>query len=250
MNLLNSIREFWGIRSFKRTPFARTLKAHTQSYFHSGQILSSISQEAKERIVAELMQHMAACLQSENPVLAVREAIVNNVLAYAELQIVCLTEYEKSLAFYSENPYISGELYRMIEAAAEHIEELNRFKWETEADHQELIDFCNTKCAYYLYFMNAFNMARMEIGDKTDPDWFRPLVESQMVYEENRIRDKIGLPLLTADMIEALAYSVMWNKVMDGSSAPFYEWCQTWPDKYLANRGPLPDTLLREPKTN
>lgn len=38
----------------------------------------------------------------------------------------------------------------------------------------------------------------------------------------------------------AAAYSVMFNKAVDGAINPFYEWCTTWPDLYLAGRGPLP----------
>jgi hypothetical protein len=240
MGLISSIREYYEIRKFQRTVFAQALKLHTQEYLHGGTVLSSISQEAKERFVQELMQQMANCFQAENPAMAVRESIVGHVLSYAQLQVLCLTEEEKAEAFYSSNPYISGQLYHQIEIAAEHVEEAARFKWESEASPKDLLNFCNARCAVYLYFMNAFNIARMELGDKTDPDWFRPLVEAQLVYEENTFRDKMGLPLLTADMIEALAYSVMWNKVMDGSTAPFYEWCQTWPEKYLAGRGALP----------
>lgn len=240
MGLRSAISEFFEVRKFQRSVFAQALKHHTQQYFHGGTVLSSLSQESKERFVAELMHKMASCFQAENPVMAVREAMVGYVLGYAELQVLCLTEDEKQDAFYSENPYISGELHNHISNAAELVEEVARFKWETEVDAQDLVDFCNARCAVYLYFMNAFNMARMELGDKTDPDWFRPLVEAQLVYAENSIRDKIGLQLLTADMIEAMAYSAMWNMVENGEIAPFYEWCKTFPDKYLAGRGPHP----------
>ncbi|MEQ1551282.1 hypothetical protein [Sphingorhabdus sp.] len=240
MGLLGSIREYFERRKFQRTVFAQALKLHTQEYLHGGTVLSSVSQETKERFVQELMQRIANCFQAENPAMAVREAIVEHVLGYAQLQVLCMTEEEKAQTFYSSNPYISGQLCHQIELAAEHVDEVARFKWESEANSQDLMDFCNTRCALHLYFMNAFNLARMELGDQTDPDWFRPLVEAQLVYEENTIRDKLALPLLTKDMIEALAYSVMWNKVMAGDANPFYEWCQTWPDKYLAGRGPLP----------
>jgi hypothetical protein len=93
------------------------------------------------------------------------------------------------------------------------------------------------------YFLNAFNIARSHLGDVTEPDWFRPLIEAQMVYEENRLRDELGLPLTVSDMIEALAYSTMFNLILNGEVNPFYAWCKTWPDKYLAGRGPMPEPM-------
>lgn len=243
MGLLDGVRGYFATRAFMRTPLAQAIRQETQAYFYGNSILTHFADETKQKLIGGMTQQLSAALQSENPVMAIREGLVSFTIQYAQLQVLALTEMEKTDAFYSASPYISGALHHHIEAAAEQVEEVARYKWEQweEADGpDELIAFCNGRCAIYGYYMNSFNIARIELGDKTDPDWFRPLVEAQMVYEENTIRDKLGLPLTVKDMIEALAYSVMFNYAADGVQAPFYEWCKTWPDKYLAGRGPLP----------
>ena len=86
--------------------------------------------------------------------------------------------------------------------------------------------------------MNAINMALLEIGDKTDPHWYRPLVEATLVWHENLIRRAMDMPLTTPDWLVALAYGSMMDRVVDGEPAPFYDWCQAYPDLYLDGRGP------------
>lgn len=240
MGLIDSVRDYFAMRKFMKSPLALALREHTQEYFYRGIILSDMSEENKQKQVNGLMSQLGAALASENPAMAVREGLVGYTIQYAKLQVLCLTSEEKAEAFYYQNPYISGELHNYIDQLADQVEEVKRFKWENNASKEDLVDFCNGQCALYLYYLNAFNLVRMEIGDKTDPDWFRPLVEAQLVYEENSFRNEEGLPLTVNDMIEALTYSAMFSKAADGAVNPFFEWCTTWPDMYLAGRGPLP----------
>jgi hypothetical protein len=233
-----AIKDYFVAQKFMRTPLAQALRQHTQDYLHGDTVLRDFRQDNKEKFVAHLMSEIGAAFQSPNPALAVRERIVAYTIQYADLQVLALNEAEKPQMFYAENPHISGELHGQIDAAAEHVDELAKFQWQGGEKGQDLIDFCNVRCAIYLYYMNAFNMARNELGDKTDPDWFRPLVEAQLVYAENTIREKMGLPLTTADMIDALAYWIMAENVVQGIADPYYEWCKAFPDKYLAGRGP------------
>jgi hypothetical protein len=240
MDLIEGIRSFLAMRRFMKTPLAQALKQHTEDYFYGNTVLSGFTEELKHKQIEGMTRQMAAALQAPNAALAIREGLVGYSFQYAQLQVLCLLKDEKQETFYSGNPYISGELHHQIDAAAEHVEELAQYKWESGAIGQHLIDFCNGRCAIYLYYMNAFDIARIELGDKTDPDWFRPLVEADLVWVENSIRSKMGLPPTVTDMIEALAYSSMSNMVENGAANPFYEWCKAWPDKYLAGRGPMP----------
>jgi len=236
MGIVDSVREYFTMRKFMKTPLAQALRHHTQTYFYGNTALTGFSEEAKERLIGGMTQQLGAAFEAENPIIAIREGLVGFTIQYARIQVLCLTEEEKADAFYAGSPHISGELYKSIDDAAPHVEEVDQHRWEQEVGGQELIDFCNVRCAIYLYYMNAFNLARMELGDKTDPDWFRPLVEAQLVYEENTIRDKMGLPLTVGSMIDALAFSVMFNKVADGATNPYYEWCSTWPELHLGER--------------
>lgn len=239
MGLFSGIRGYFEQRAFRQTPLAQALEGHTQEYLYGRSVMSGFSDEAKERFTVEMTQQLAAAFQSPDPVAAVREQLVSYAINYAQLQVLCLTEEEKTVSFYSANPYISGELWRHIDEGAEFVDELAEYRWSTEAEDIDLLDICNVRAAVSQYFLNAFNIARSHLEDVTEPDWFRPLVEAQLVYEESRIRHDLGLPLTVKDLTEALAYSTMWNMVVNGAANPFYEWCKTWPDKYLAGRGPM-----------
>jgi hypothetical protein len=239
MGLVDGIRNFVAMRKFMKTPIAQALRLQTQEYSYGGSMLSALTDQAKQRLINGMTQQLAGALQSPNPIMAIREGLIGFSYQYAQVHVLSLTEDEKSETFYAENPYITGQLHHRIDEAAEHVEELAQHKWEAQASGQDLIDFANGRSIVYLYFMNAFNLARMEIGDKSDPDWFKPLVEADLVWVENTMREKLGLPLSVKDKFEALAYSSMSNMVENGSSNPFYEWCKTWPEYYLAGRGPL-----------
>lgn len=235
--MLGAIRDYFAVQKFKRTPLAQALRQHTQECLYGDTVLRDFSEENKEKFVTDLMGQMGASFQSPNPAMAIRERIVAYTIQYADLQVLALNEAEKPQMFYAENPYISGKLHIHIDEAAKHVEELAKFQWQGGEEGQDLIDFCNVRCAIYLYYMNAFNIARIELGDETKPDWFRPLVEAQLVYAENTIRDKMGLPLTTRSMTDSLTYWVMAENVVGGVPDPYFEWCKAFPEKYLAGRG-------------
>ena len=61
-----------------------------------------------------------------------------------------------------------------------------------------------------------------------------------MVWEEDLIRQEIGLPRLVSGAVGALPYSVFLNYVVSGERNPFFTWTQNFPNHYLAGEGPLP----------
>lgn len=239
--MLNFFKEQLAIHRFKRSTLGQALRHHTQQYFYSETALSSFAEANKQKLIQDFMAKLAAIVSSPNQFLALREAIVEYTIPFAQLQVLCLTEAEKADTFYAANPYISGALYYDIREASDHNEELAKFKWETEGvDDTDLIAFANGRCALLLYYMNGFNMVRMESGDKAEKDWFRPFVEAMLVWEENTSREALNLPSLHSGIVDGLTYSAMMNYVADGAQNPFFEFRKNFPDRYLAGEGPLP----------
>jgi len=158
--------------------------------------------------------------------LKLREYIATTAWSYATFQVLCLTEEEKRDAFYADCPYISGKLYQHIQEFTDHNGELKECKSQVGTiSDEELIAFCNARCAVYLLHLNGMNCLRTEFNDRKDEnDWLRPFVQSMLVWEEHRARGKIGLPDLLPSGLEALRHSYFMNLVMNGAQDPYYEW--------------------------
>ena len=225
-------------KSFENSVLGKALRAHVNDFFYNGTRLSQFKEGNKRHLIDDMYQKLVDGQQSENPVMMLRETLADFVVAYSCMMVLALTEEEKTEVNYGRNPYISGMLHRHIDAAAEFVPELKRHKWESEKSGEDLVNFCNVRTTIYLFYMNAINMALMEIGDKTDPHWYGALVEATLVWQENRIRMEMDMPLTTPDEIAAMAYGSMMDRVVDGETAPFYDWCQAYPDLYLDGRGP------------
>lgn len=236
--MLGFVRQAIGIWKWKRSPLGQALSMHTRDYFYSQTALSSLSQQGKDKLISDFYSKVFGLAQSSNSALELRTLLAEYVLLFAQLQVLCLTEEEKAQAFYKDNPYISGELWRQIEALCEDVDELACFRWETpDVTKEDLISFANARCALYLYYANGLNMVRLEIGDKADKDWFRPFVEAMLVWHESSIREKHGLPQLVPGVVGGLTYSAFMNYVVDGLPNPFFEWVKNFPDHYLAGEG-------------
>lgn len=240
--MLNFIKEQIDLWRFKRTPIAQAIRAHTAEYF-SLPSLAATKDENRERIVADFCQRIALIYSSPNPVLACREALADYTVLFARLQVHCLTESEKADAFYSDNPYISGQLWRHIRETSDHHEELAQWKWEDpDLTDDDLVALANTRAALCLYYLNGINIVRMEMRDRgSEKDWFRPFVEAMLVNEEHQLREKVGLPVLVPDeILGSLVYGGFVNYVLSSEQNPFFAWTRDFPDLYLAGEGPPP----------
>lgn len=243
MGLIELVKAQAEVWKFKRSPLGQALRAHTQDFFYSGRLLSWMKEENKQRFVQDFMSQLVAIRSAENSAMALREKLTEYVLLYCELSILALTEEEKAQHMFAANPFITGELHHHIERAAPLSEEMAKIVWQNDGpmSAEELMATANTRSAVALYYANGLNMVRIAIGD-TDPgkDWYRPFVEAMMVWEEDRVRDKLGLPKVLTNSIGGLAYSSFMNHVLNGEQNPFFTWTKDWPDLYLAGDGPLP----------
>ena len=221
------------IREWQNSSLGKALAHHTNEYFHNNPRLARLSDDSKNKHIGDFIQQIIILSKAENPFLAMREALASCVIGYAKYQVLCLTEEEKDEDIYSDCPYISGELYKHIDKAVKHIDELGELKWKYPSiSNEELVSFCNTKCVLHLYYVNGFNYVRGEFDDfDKEKDWLRPFIKSMLIWEEDQIRNKIGLPSLLPGSLYGLKHSTFMNIVINGHKNPYYEWEKNWSEE-------------------
>lgn len=218
------------VREWQNSPLGKMLASHTNEYFTKYPRLSEMSEEAKQKIVEDFHQAVLTLPQAENPFLTMRERLASYVVGFTELQVLCLTEEEKTGAFYSDCPYISGQIHHHIDKAVKHIDELRELKWKhPDISNSDLISFCNSRCVVYLYYLNGFNYVRGEFDDlDKDKDWLQPFIKSMLIWHEDQIRGQIGLPSLLPGKYDGLKHSTFMNVVVNGHKNPYFEWEKSW----------------------
>ena len=223
-------KEKKAIREWQKSTLGQVLALHTDEYFNKNPRLSSFSEESKNNIITDFYQQIFNFSKAENPFLAMRESLASYVIGYAGYQVLCLTEEEKAEAFYSDCPFISGELYRHIDKVVEHNDELGELKWKhPDISNDDLVSFCNTRCVLHLYYLNGVNYVRGEFDDiDKEKDWLHPFIKSMLIWEGDQVRGKIDLPSLLPDSLDAFKHSTFMNLVTNGQKNPFYEWEKSW----------------------
>ena len=218
------------LKEFADSELGEQLTLLTRQYFYSGQILSKISEKSKTKIIQRLYHEILDLPNNENPFLKLRELLVGYAFAFAQLQVLCLKEDEKTEVYYGDSEFISGELYHHIQKCAERVDELKELKWkDSTISDEELMDYCNGRCSILLFYLNGLNCVRKEFDDfDSEKDWFRPFIQAMLIWQEDTFRRDIGIDPLLADSMEGLKYSTFANLVQNGFKNPYYEWEKSW----------------------
>lgn len=235
--MLKGVIEKWkqraAIREWQNSTLGKMLAAHTEEYFTKYPRLADFSAETKNKLIGDFYNAVFNLSKAENPFLAMRERLASYVIGFAEHQVLCLTEEEKQGTFYSDCLYISGALHKHIDKAVKHVDDLRELKWKhPDISNEELVSFCNSRCVLHLYYVNGFNLVRSEFDDlDKEKDWLRPFLKSMLIWHEDQMREKIGLPSLLPDSLDGLKHSTFMNLVANGHRNPYFEWEKTWSDE-------------------
>lgn len=90
--------------------------------------------------------------------------------------------------------------------------------WEART----LFPYCNTRCVVHLYYLNGFNIVRGEFDDiDRDKDWFRPFLESMLIWQEDYYRGLIGILSLLPGSLDGLKHGTFMNLVVAGHKNVF-----------------------------
>lgn len=222
--LFKRLRETRNLK-IQRNNLQMLLTLNQEKYFKYPRI-KELSSEKKKEIKGNLSTLINEIYSSENPFLTLRQKIASITIEFADYQVLCLTESEKSAAFYSDCDLISGSIYKQIDRCVDYRSELKEIKWKyPNTSNDELISFCNSFCLIYLYYIDGLNAFRVSTGDVDNvKDWYKPFLKSMLIWSEDSIRSKIGLPSLCKDELESLKYSTFMNLVVDGHKNPYFEW--------------------------
>ncbi len=213
------------IRDWQKSTVGEVLRMHTTKYFTEYPRLAKLSQEEKEKLTNDLWTQIVAIGQAENPFLALRKQISDYGYLYAQMTVISSDETTKQANF-SDEPYISGELYKHIRTTTDEIEDMRQRKWAyPDATDADLIETCHTQGLVYLYFFNAFGYMRHEFDDiDKSKDWLKPLLTAEMIWAEEVYRLKIGLPSLLPHGTDTLKYTYFREYVVAGAKNPYCEW--------------------------
>jgi len=164
-------------------------------------------------------------LESSNPVPKCREELVACIIAFVDLQVLCLTPEEKEKnALYKNTKLVSADLHKHIISCAPYNDELGKYFYQhNDVTKSELISVTNNRCAVYSYYVNGFNIVRRNIEPVKERDWFWPFVLSSMVVSEDNYRKYTGLPTL-ATAIDISIHSAFANMALNGEQDPLLSW--------------------------
>jgi len=214
--------------AWQRSPLGQALSAHVNEFF-SYPRFAEMEPESKQELVTDLHQRVNEILQAENPVIKLRESLANYMILHAELAVLCLTEEEKRDQFYADCPFISGQLHREIQKAVPHVEFLREAKCKfPDVSAEEFVALCNARSIWLLFYVNGFNDVRYYLKDCDKEDWFHPFNRAMMIWHEDWLRGKMGLPCLLPDKLDELKYATFVNLVVDGAPNPYCEWERAW----------------------
>lgn len=184
--MLGFIKRWNELRKWQNSVLGQALAQHTQEFFRDT-ILSGLPHDRKTRMVDGFYEQVGTVMQSPTGFLDLRKALAEWVWHYSKHQVLCLTESEKASAYHRENPFISGELYHHIRKIGEKSDDLAQIiREDPDVTHGDLISHANKECARALYYANGLNMVRLESGDKTERDWYKPFVETLLVPAAGR----------------------------------------------------------------
>ncbi len=234
--MLKRLESFWIMLRLRYSNLGRALRYLTREFFYSGQSLSWMKEENKQRIRGEVANRIYAIKASPDPIAACRYVLVDHVLAFAAAQVLCLTEEEKDDQHYAHNPYITGEIHHSIGAAVAFNDDMVEvMAGVDDGGPADLLSLANTRSALFLYLANALNMVRIDLGDAVEGnDWYLPFVEAQIVAEEDRLRDRLGMARLVPHSLGGLPYHSFFEIVLAGHHNPAETWRQKFPELCLS----------------
>lgn len=244
--MIQAIRDWFALRSWKKSPLGQALQHHGYTYFFAPDApFAHFEEEAKVKQCAELHRLAMSILRAENPLLAGREQLAEYVITFANLMAAGLKEEQKE-GDYLNTPYISGKLWPHISQLSDHIDELGRLRFsEPDISDEELVGYCSNRAMLLLFYCNGLNTVSIAVEDRANrhTEWYQAFVQAAIIFAEDTLRGKVGLPSLLPGPVDGLVYSTFMNLVLSGEPDPFFSWTQKFPDRYLYGRGPAPQPV-------
>ncbi len=222
--LLGYLKNKRQLHSWQGTDLGKAIDEHARYHFAKGN-LKHFEKQNKQLLSTDLHTRISAVLESPEPVLKCREELATSVVAFAGLQVLCLTPQEKEQnSLYKNMKLVSGDLHKYILSCAPYSYEIVECINENgDITEDELTRIAKNRSAVYSYYANGFNIVRGKIEPVKERDWFWPFVLSSMVVSEDNFRKQTGLPVL-ATAIDTSVHSHFVNIVLSGEQDPLLSW--------------------------
>lgn len=219
---LGSVKKQRKLHSWRSSALGHAINNHTRNYKRSWK---NLKKEDKEQLAANLNARIFSVLDSSSPIVSCRKELTTNVTAFADLQVLCLTEEEKEKnSLYKDMKLVSADLHNYIYSCAACNDELTKYVNEhDDIQEHDLVTLANDRCNSYFYYADGFDIVRRNIEVVKERDWFQPFVLSSMVVSESNYRIYIGLPAI-ATAIDTSFHSAFIDLVLSGEQDPLLSW--------------------------
>jgi hypothetical protein len=228
--LLGNVKKQRKLNSWKSSALGRAINEHIKSY---DKAWKHLKKEEKEQLAAEFNKRISAVLESPRSVIGCRRELVGSIVAYTDLQVLCLTEEDKeNNPIFKDMKRISSELRDHIYKCSLRNDELNKFIEANEYDETKLMEFARNRCDVHRYYAYGFDIVRKSIESTSEKDWFLPLLQSSMIISESNYRKFLGFPAIVT-AIDSSFHSSFIDMAMNGEQEPLL----TWERRYAKSHG-------------
>jgi hypothetical protein len=219
--LLGHVKKQQKLHSWKGSALGRAIDEHIKTYTKNWKHLEK---EEKERFVSEFKERIFALLDSPQSAIQCRRELVTNVVAYTDLQVLCLTAQDKeNNPIFKDMERISSELQTHLYTCTLRNNELNKYVEENGYEESELNNFVTRKCEIYRFYAYGLDIVRRNIETANERDWFVPLVQSSMIISESNYRKYLGLPAIVT-AIDSSFHSRFIDMALNGELDPLLAW--------------------------
>lgn len=203
-----------------------------------------IGDDRRSALARQLFLEINEICNAFDPIVACREKLAATMIKFASFQVLVIPPRpETDPSDLRSQPGISGELTEHLVQIAE-----NDFELRTELygamDAPTFDDLWESLQRSYwqtYWFLETFNAARIELGDKQDDhDWFMPFKHAACANYEHIYRREIDLPPVFNEDLATIApnaYSIFTDIVLSGAEDPDLE----WRDYYMDSNIPAPN---------
>lgn len=188
------------------------------------------SEEAKPRVISDILKDIDQRLAQPNPVQAVRMRLIELTLMTAGFEVLLM---EKPPPFEG----ISGELKEHIPLLAKLNSELGKFFYSLDGTMTKFNDQWDACLAGYWIqhlYMSAYNIVRAGLNDyhrDQKKDWFKACYLSFCIWQEQKYRTDLGLPTVipgTTPEMRARAHCSWIDRAEEGHTELRFVWEKSW----------------------
>ncbi len=191
--------------------------------------ISKSSFELKWKWRAEISGSLKDIVGANDPFLKLRDSLTNVVITTSYYQVLMqhLRDGQGNPITTICHPKISWRLSEHILEIAKKDKKLHRFVVKHGEKAQELLDYVLYNFEWHYALLSAINAVRTtmdDVGD--DQDWLPQFYIAMCVWQENILREQIGLPSLfnTEEQSKSTKYWAFKNLVKLGNKLPHRDW--------------------------